>query len=119
MGNRRLKIAIIEDESDVLESLSVFFQRNDVEVKALRSGEEALREFDPDVSLVIVDYVLEGGMSGLEFLNRLREKSNVPVVLITASVELDREMLAKKFDAVFFKPFRAKSVLETVKKLVA
>jgi two-component system, NtrC family, response regulator AtoC len=77
-------ILIVEDEVTLAKNLKIYLLRYGFDVKAVSSGEEALREFDeykPDA--LLLDFNLPQ-MSGLEVLSKVRQKDpHVKVVMIT------------------------------------
>jgi DNA-binding NtrC family response regulator len=67
------KILIVDDEPDVLESLSLTFRKH-YQVLLAQTGEEALKTLESlDVALVIVDQRMPG-MSGIQLLAQIKEK---------------------------------------------
>jgi len=84
------KILLVDDDATLLRLLGEFL-RHEFEVVTAASGADALREayrLRPD--LVVLD-VMMPGMDGWETCARLRELSNVPIILLTAkSAEADK-----------------------------
>jgi PAS domain S-box-containing protein len=81
--SRKRKIAIIEDEPDVMELLKTYFTRHNYDVAAFLNAEDALhhiKEFR-DVDVIILDLMMPG-MNGFEFLDNFQE--NIPVLVYTA-----------------------------------
>ena len=83
------KLFIVDDEAEVTEVLKSHFERRGLEVYSCSSGEEAVRlllEKQPDLALL--DYKLEGPMTGLDVLRKIRESgSNIKVVISTGALE--------------------------------
>jgi DNA-binding response OmpR family regulator len=78
------KILIVEDSQEILDGLSEFFQEEDYEVMGVATGDAALKNFyqyQPD--LVFLDVMLPG-LSGFEICGRIRELSEVPVIMYSA-----------------------------------
>ncbi len=84
-----MKVLIVDDDRDILESLALSFQLqwHGAHVYTATDGEQALDafyRFNPDV--VLLDVLLPK-MSGYEVLKRLRQISDVPVIMLTAKDE--------------------------------
>jgi DNA-binding response OmpR family regulator len=78
------RILVVEDEPEFLDLLALWIERAGYEAVTASSGAEALRQFyerHPD--LVILDVALPG-LDGWQVLERIREFSRVPIILVTA-----------------------------------
>jgi len=103
------RILVVEDETIVAMDIRGTLQRLGYDVVAVvSSGDaavEAAAEQRPD--LVLMDIRLQGGMDGVEAAVRIREKSPVPIVFLTAHADegtLERTKLAAPYGYVL-KPF--------------
>jgi DNA-binding response OmpR family regulator len=81
-----MKFLIVDDDKMIVEALTIGlnFQWGEAEIHAAADGEEGMRKFlelSPDVTLLDVNMPL---MSGFELLQRIREVSDAPVLMITA-----------------------------------
>ena len=77
------KILLVEDEADLARLFELALAREGLRVRRVRDADTALdifRRWRPD--LVLLDVVLPG-MSGLDFLEMLRQESAVPVILVS------------------------------------
>jgi DNA-binding response OmpR family regulator len=111
-------ILVVDDDSWVLDSITVFLQHVGYEVTTACSGEEGINLIDSgyEYDLVITDIRMPG-ISGNELAKQLRESnlSPIPVVAITGfHDEVDEEL----FDRILQKPFKFDILLETVKMLL-
>ncbi|HEY3071111.1 MAG TPA: response regulator, partial [Gaiellaceae bacterium] len=84
-------ILLVDDEESVQKLLAFPLEREGFRVVQARDGEEALTCFDEnDVDLVILDIMLPK-VDGLEVCRRLRARSAVPIIMLTArDDELDK-----------------------------
>jgi len=79
-----MKILIVEDESSIAEVVSAYAKRDGYETVIASDGLEALEIFErDDIDLVILDLMLPK-LNGEEVCRRIREKSSVPVIMLTA-----------------------------------
>ena len=79
-----MKILIVEDEAAIAEVVSAYAKREGYETITAGDGMTALEIFDcEDISLVILDLMLPK-LSGEEVCRRIREKSQVPIIMLTA-----------------------------------
>lgn len=84
-GDAPAHILIVDDESVVRETLSTALEADGDDVLAVDSGEAALTVLGGGVfDLVILDAALPG-ISGFETLRQIRSRSDVPVVMVTAT----------------------------------
>ena len=112
------EILIVEDDKDINELLATAVKRAGYDIVQAWSGTEAAMLFsmpDKEISLVLLDLMLPG-MSGEELLALIRQKGNIPVIVITAKDELDDmiDILAKGADDYITKPFEIKEVIARI-----
>jgi len=78
------KIALVDDNRNYLVSLSMVLEAEGLEVDSYSDGEAALRAFEarmPD--LVVLDLKMPR-MDGMDLLDRLRRRSNLPVIILSS-----------------------------------
>ncbi len=111
------KILICDDEKDIVSALNIYLSAEGYEVLEAYDGKEALAILEKeDVKLVLLD-VMMPEMDGITALSRLREKSRVPVILLTAKSEDSDKILGLNIgaDDYITKPFNPVEVLARVK----
>lgn len=82
--SRKLKIAIVDDEPDMRESISQWLVLSGFETETFASAEDALKVIGPDWPGVVVTDIRMPGMDGMALLKRLMGlDSNLPVIMIT------------------------------------
>ena len=113
------QLAIIDDDPEILKLLDQYLIKNGFEVKAFSDGESFLASDESKFSLVVLDLGLPG-IDGLEVCRRLRQKSNVPIIMLTAaSDDLDRILgLELGSDDYMGKPFNPRELLARIKALL-
>jgi two-component system alkaline phosphatase synthesis response regulator PhoP len=113
-------LLIVDDEPVIVESLAYSLRRENFEVSIAENGPDALELFDkthPD--LVVLDLMLPG-MDGLEVCRRLRAKSTVPIIMLTArSDEVDKILgLEIGADDYLPKPFSFRELLARIRSIL-
>lgn len=110
------KILVIEDDKNIRNVLSYNLKANGYEVLEADNGIDGYKiAISEDVSLVLMD-VMMNGLNGFECTSKIRELSDVPIILITA---LEEEMdKVKGFDSgaddYVTKPFGVKELLARI-----
>jgi len=111
------KILVVDDDKDSCELLSEILAAQNWQVETANSPEKALVLSNQDkFDLVISDINLEASLSGLDLLQRLREKS--PVILVTGFGSLETAVEATREGAWDFisKPFKVDEIVATAKR---
>ncbi len=79
-----MKILIVEDETSIAEVVSAYAKRDGYETVIASDGLEALEIFERDeIDLILLDLMLPK-LNGEEVCRRVREKSSVPIIMLTA-----------------------------------
>jgi two-component system, OmpR family, response regulator ChvI len=113
-------IALVDDDRNILTSVSIALEAEGYRIVAYTDGASALDGFGtspPD--LAILDIKMPR-MDGMELLRRLRQKSDMPVIFLTSKEEEIDELFALKMGADDFvrKPFSQRLLVERVKALI-
>lgn len=114
------RILIVDDEQNLLFTLSYNLQREGHETLTAADGETALATTREDsLDLIILDVMLPG-IDGFEVCRRLRERSSVPILMLTArDSEIDRVVgLEIGADDYLVKPFSMRELLARVKAML-
>jgi len=113
------KLAIIDDDQEILILLDEYLAKNGFEVEGFADGESFLSRDETEFSLLILDIGLPG-IDGLEICRRLRQKSSIPIIMLTAaSDDLDRILgLELGADDYLGKPFNPRELLARIKALL-
>ena len=113
------KLAIIDDDQEILALLDEYLAKNGFEVEGFADGESFLSRDETEFSLLILDIGLPG-IDGLEICRRLRQKSSIPIIMLTAaSDDLDRILgLELGADDYLGKPFNPRELLARIKALL-
>ena len=113
------QLAIIDDDPEILKLLDQYLTKNSFEVDAFTDGESFLKEGENKYSLIILDIGLPG-IDGLEVCKRVRQNSNIHIIMLTAaSDDLDRILgLELGSDDYMGKPFNPRELLARIKALL-
>jgi DNA-binding response OmpR family regulator len=114
------RVLIVEDDEEIVDVLRRTLRAEGYEVRAALDGPEALDdldEFSPD--LVVLDLGLPG-MDGMEVMTRIRESSEVPVLMLTARADPEDRVagLDTGADDYLIKPFDRAELLARIRALL-
>lgn len=113
-------ILLVDDDAALLEVTSIVLASEGYRVLTAEDGVDALRAVGRDgLDLVVLDIMLPR-MSGFEVLKKIREQSDVPVILLTAkSQSVDKVVgLELGADDYITKPFDTKELLARIKAIL-
>jgi two-component system response regulator ChvI len=113
-------IALVDDDRNILTSVSIALQTEGFTVRVYSDGEAALKAFaenPPD--LAVLDIKMPR-MDGMEVLRRLRERSQIPVIFLTSKDdELDEALgLAMGADDYIAKPFSLRLLVARIRAIL-
>lgn len=116
------KMLIADDNKQIASILSNYARKEGFEPVVALDGEEALRLFDehePDIAMVLLD-VMMPKVDGFEVCRRLRGKSMVPVIMVTARGEDFEKIMGLDIgaDDYIIKPFSAGEVMARVRAIL-
>ncbi|MBL7496008.1 response regulator transcription factor [Frankia sp. CNm7] len=114
------RLLVVEDESSFSEALSFMLEREGFDVAVAADGHSALAEFERHgADLVLLDVMLPG-LSGTEVCRALRQKSSVPVIMLTArDSEIDKVLgLELGADDYVTKPFSARELVARIRAVL-
>jgi two-component system response regulator FixJ len=114
-----VRIALIDDDAAVLDSLRLYLLRQNLDTSCFSSAEDFLSSLDNAARFdCVVSDVRMPGMSGLDLLDRLAVwRVRLPVILITGQGDVDMAVKAMKAGAFDFveKPFDETHLLESIR----
>ena len=112
-----MQILIVEDDDAIAKPLAAGLEREGFDVTRVSTGEDALEAALPD--LVLLDLRLPG-MDGTEVCRRLRARSDVPIIVVTAKgEEVDRVVgLELGADDYIVKPFGFRELLARIRAVM-
>ena len=113
-------IALVDDDRNILTSVSIALQAEGFVVRIYSDGEAALRAFaETAPDLVVLDIKMPR-MDGMEVLRRIRERATTPVIFLTSKDdELDEALgLAMGADDYIAKPFSLRLLIARIRAIL-
>ena len=113
-------VLIVEDEQSYRDGLTYLLTREGFEVRAAADGAAGLDAFDRfGADLVLLDLMMPG-LSGTEVCRRLRQRSSVPIIMVTArDDEIDKVVgLELGADDYVTKPFGARELVARIRAVL-
>jgi two-component system response regulator RegX3 len=114
------KILVVEDEESFSEALAYLLGREGFDVTVADSGPKAIEEFDRvGADLVLLDLMLHG-LSGTEVCKQLRQRSDVPIIMLTAKdSEVDKVVgLELGADDYVTKPYSSRELVARIRAVL-
>jgi DNA-binding response OmpR family regulator len=113
-------ILIVDDEPEIVKLVRAYLEAAGYRVVTARDGREALqvtRHEKPD--LIILDLTMPE-MDGLEFIRRLRQEKNTPIIMLTARVEETDRIIGLELgaDDYISKPFSPREIVARVRAVL-
>ncbi|MBY0596537.1 response regulator transcription factor [Bacillus bingmayongensis] len=115
-----IRVLIADDDKEIRELLKKYLERELYTVDTAINGEEALHLFNQNkYNLIILDLMMPK-VDGIEVCRRLRDKTNIPILMLTAKdQEVDKILgLSIGADDYITKPFSINEVVARVKALM-
>ncbi|MDG2242874.1 MAG: response regulator transcription factor [Rhodospirillaceae bacterium] len=114
------RIALVDDDRNILTSVSIVLEQEGFDVTTYRDGTEALRGIvDAPVDLAVLDIKMPR-MDGIELLQRLQDKAPTPVIFLTSKDDEVDELhgLRMGADDYIKKPFSQRLLIERIKAVM-
>lgn len=114
------KIALVEDDRNILTSVSIALESEGFSVDTYTDGDDALRGLSQKpADLAILDIKMPR-MDGMELLLKIRKKSVMPIIFLTSKDDEVDELLGLKMGADDYikKPFSQRLLIERIKALL-
>jgi len=114
------RVLVVEDEESFSDALSFMLRREGYDVAVADDGAKALEEFDRNgADLVLLDLMLPG-VSGTEVCRSLRQRSSVPIIMVSAKdSEVDKVVgLELGADDYVTKPFSSRELVARIRAVL-
>jgi two-component system, OmpR family, response regulator len=116
MEQARLHVLLVEDDAKLARLTRDYLEQHGLLVTSVADGNSAVREgLRPDIDVVVLDLMLPG-RDGFEVCRELRSKSHVPIIAVTARVDVADRVLGLTLGADDYvtKPFSARELLARI-----
>lgn len=110
-------ILVVDDETEIVELLEIYLISNGFQIHKAYDAQEGLRILEEEhVDLVVMDIMMPG-MDGLEMCRQIRQKNNIPIIILSArSSDLDKIVgLGAGADDYVVKPFNPLEVVARIR----
>ena len=113
-------VLIVEDEESYRDALSFMLTKEGFEVILAADGEEGLAQFERHGADIVLLDLMMPGLSGTEVCRRLRQRSTVPIIMVTArDAEIDKVVgLELGADDYVTKPFSHRELVARVRAVL-
>ena len=114
------RLLLVDDEAAIIKGLKFSLEQDGYEILTAYDGAEALEKFRSNhVDLILLDVMLPV-MDGIEVCQRIREESNVPIIMLTAKGEDMDKILGLEYgaDDYMTKPFNILEVKARIKTIL-
>ncbi len=114
------RVLVVEDEESFSDALSFMLRKEGFEVGVASTGTDAVAQFEQNgADLVLLDLMLPG-MSGTEVCRTLRQRSSVPIIMVTAKDgEVDKIVgLELGADDYVTKPFSSRELVARIRAVL-
>jgi two-component system response regulator ArlR len=112
------RVLLIDDEDRIVNFLAMKLKISGYEVFCADEGEKGLelaKTAEPDIMLL--DIIMPG-IDGVEVLRRLRQFSNMPVIVLSAKDNISAEVLRLGANSVMSKPFNPADLMSRIRALL-
>ena len=113
-------VALVDDDRNILTSVSMALEAEGFKVRAYADGQEALRGITSrPVDVAVLDIKMPR-MDGMELLNRLRESFDLPVIFLTSKDDEVDEVVGLRMgaDDYITKPFSQRLLIERIRAVL-
>lgn len=115
------EILVVDDEKDLRTMIrSIFESAGYTQIWSAASGEEALKLIAKKIPGIMILDVMMPGMDGFQVLQKIREKNNVPVLMLTAKSDEEDKVSGLRLgaDDYLTKPFSINELMARIHSLV-
>ena len=114
------RIALVDDDRNILTSVSMTLEAEGFEVETYNDGQSALDAFNTRPPELAVLDIKMPRMDGMDMLQRLRQKSSMPVIFLTSKDDEIDEVLGLRMGADDYvkKPFSQRLLVERIRALL-
>ena len=114
------RIALVDDDRNILTSVSITLEAEGFDVETYNDGQAALDAFNKRLPDMAVFDIKMPRMDGMDLLQRVRQKTNMPVIFLTSKDDEIDEVLGLRMGADDYvkKPFSQRLLVERIRALL-
>lgn len=114
------RIALVDDDRNILTSVSMTLEAEGFEVETYNDGQSALEAFTKRMPDMAVLDIKMPRMDGMDLLQRMRQKTSIPVIFLTSKDDEIDEVLGLRMGADDYvkKPFSQRLLVERIRALL-
>lgn len=114
------KILIVDDDSNIVELIRLYLEKDGFDTVTASNGKQALEKFSSDAPDLIVLDVMMPEMDGWQVCREIRKTSDVPIIMLTAKGETFDKVLGLELgaDDYMVKPFETKELVARIKAVL-
>ena len=109
-------VLVCDDDREIVEAIAIYLEQDGYQVRKAYDGEEAVRIIDKEaIDLLIID-VMMPKLGGVEATFRIREKCNIPIIILSAKSEDQDKIFGLRVGADDYvtKPFNPQELMARV-----
>ncbi|WP_026894462.1 response regulator transcription factor [Clostridiisalibacter paucivorans] len=118
--NEKQRVLVVDDEEEIVKVIKAYLEKDGYDVLVAYDGYEAIDKFEKNqVNFVVLDLMIPG-LSGEDVCKKIRIKSSVPVLMLTAKVEEGDRIYGLDLgaDDYLTKPFSPKELLARIRAIL-
>mgnify|MGYP000229924133 CR=1 FL=1 len=114
------RIALVDDDRNILTSVQITLEAEGFDVETYSDGQQALDAFNKRLPELAVLDIKMPRMDGMDLLQRLRQKTTMPVIFLTSKDDEIDEVLGLRMGADDYvkKPFSQRLLVERIRALL-
>jgi two-component system response regulator ChvI len=119
-GPKMSRIALVDDDRNILTSVAMTLEAEGFEVETYNDGQSALEAFNRRMPDMAVLDIKMPRMDGMDLLQRMRQKTSIPVIFLTSKDDEIDEVLGLRMGADDYvkKPFSQRLLVERIRALL-
>ncbi len=111
------RVLVVDDDEEILEAIEIYLKNEDIKVYTAKDGIDALMVLEEEeIHLIIMDIMMPR-MDGIKATFKIREKKNIPIIMLSAKAEDTDKILGLNIgaDDYITKPFNPLELIARVK----
>ena len=118
---RRKKILVADDDTDILEVMTLILNEKGYDVKTEKNGEKVLQMKEDLPDLLLLD-IRMSGMDGRDICRQLKSQDqtrNLPIIMLSANIDIQKMSAECGANAYLPKPFDINELVKMINRLIS